>query len=183
MTRLSVPARLGLALAATGALVSLTTQASTVAAPRYRVPGPGEVVLKAGQGIHGEYEPQAATEFAPIADLDAAGNQHLYEQQARALPAKHGATKWESVGPLGQDDPSDYPTGAIRFARSAGMGSTIAVDRTDETGKSVYVGNMGGLWHTKDAGKTWANLSDGEITRGAVGAIGIDPEDPDNVYV
>lgn len=184
MNRLSTTARVGLALAFAGSVVLLTTPGAGLPnARRHRTPGPGEIVLKAGQGIHGEYEPQVQTEFGAIADLDAAGNQHLYEQQARALPKAHGAIAWKNVGPLGQDDPADYPTGSIRFARSAGMGATLAVDPADPSGDSLYVGNMGGLWHSTDAGKTWKNLSDDEFTRAAVGAIAIDPDDSDTIYV
>ena len=185
MMRLSATARVGVALAFTASVVLLTTPApgSAPAARRYRTPGPGEIVLKAGQGIHGEHEPESAPEFAPIADLNAADNQHLYEQQARALPVANAGVAWQNVGPLGQDDPAEYPTGSIRFARSAGMGSVVVADPADSSGNSVYAGNMGGLWHSTNAGKTWRNLSDRHFTRGAVGAIGIDREDPDNLYV
>jgi photosystem II stability/assembly factor-like uncharacterized protein len=176
--------RLGLGLTAAAVLTTLAAAApATSAARRPHRPGPGEVVLPAGQGIHGEHEPDALAEYAPIADLDAATNQHAFEMQARALPGAFQGVPWTSVGPLGQDDPADYPTGAIRFARSAGMGSTIAVDPADPSGNSLYVGNMGGLWYSTDAGKKWTNLSDDEMTRGAVGAVAVDPDDPDNVYV
>lgn len=185
MTRLSVPARLALALAFSATVVLLATPApgAPAAARRYRTPVAGEVVLPAGQGIHGEHEPDAEIDYAAIADLPAADNQHEYELQARGLPVAHGTVKWQSVGPFGQDDPADHPQGAIRFARSTGMGSVIVVDPADETGNSVYAGNMGGLWHSTDAGKTWTNLSDRWFTRAAVGAIGVDRDDPDNLYV
>jgi hypothetical protein len=184
MTRSATAARAASGLAAAAALVLLAGPAPQASGARqYRVPGPGEVVLPAGQGIHGEYEPDLQVEAAAIADLDAAGNQHLYETQARALPAAYPTRKWENVGPLGQDDPADYPTGAVRFARAAGMGSTVVVDPADETGNSVYAGNMGGLWHSQDAGKTWTPLADGKLTRNAVGAIAVDPNDPDDLYV
>ena len=184
MTR-QTAARLSAALAAAGALVLLAsaTPVATSAARARHVPGPGEIVLPAGQGIHGEHEPELALPYAPIADLDAAGNQHRYALDAAKLPAERAGLAWQNVGPLGQDDPTDYPTGSVRFARSAGMGSTIAVDPSDPTGSSLYVGNMGGLWHSTDAGKTWRSLSDKSFTRGAVGAIGVDPKDPDNLYV
>lgn len=181
MARLSAPARIAAGLAVLAALTQLTT-AGTAQARRFRTPGPGEIVLKAGQGIHPEFEPQVAPEMAPLADLDAAGNQHKYALQARALGTELAGLAWENVGPLGQDDPADYPTGSIRFARSAGMGSVVTVDPSDPTGKSVYIGNMGGLWHSADAGKTWRNLSDKHFTRGAVGAIAVDPEDHDTLY-
>jgi hypothetical protein len=184
MTRPSVAARLSAALAFTGALVMLSSATPGVTLARARhVAGPGEIVLPAGQGIHGEHEPDVALPYAPIADLDAAGNQHEYALQAAALPSDHPGLAWKNVGPFGQDDPTDYPTGNVRFSRAAGMGSTIAVDPRDPTGSSVYVGNMGGLWHSTDGGTKWRSLSDGKLTRGAVGAIGIDPNDPESLYV
>lgn len=185
MKRLSTTARLGLVLAASAALVQLVTTAPATTASKPYVPGPGELVLKAGPATHGfggEHEPTIGLPYAPIASLETAKLQHEYALQSKALPGQHANLAWKNVGPLGQDDPIDYPQGGLRFARSAGMGSTIEIDPRDTTGNSVYVGNMGGLWHTTDAGKTWKNLSD-SFTRGAVGAIGVDKDDPDNVYV
>ncbi|MDQ1713197.1 MAG: hypothetical protein QOE45_2647 [Frankiaceae bacterium] len=175
--------RISLALAASGALVLLASAAPGAGvATAGHVAGPGEVVLPAGQGIAGDYEPDLVLPDATIANLDAAGNQHLYAQQAAALPQVAPGLKWQNVGPYGQDDPADYPTGSLRFARNAGMGSVVKVDPSDASGNSVYVGNMGGLWYTNDAGAHWKVLSD-SFSRGAVGAIGIDARDPDNLYV
>ena len=185
MKRLSTTARAGLAFAACAALVQLVTAGPAVTTASFRtphVPGPGELVLPAGSTLGGESEPEFALPYAPIASLDAAKNQHEYGLWARGVASSNPNLQWKNVGPLGQDDPKDYPQGGLRFARSAGMGSTIEVDPRDASGNSVYVGNMGGLWHTSDAGKTWKNLSD-SFTRGAVGAIAVDPADPDNIYV
>ncbi|HEX8001666.1 MAG TPA: hypothetical protein VF519_03110 [Mycobacteriales bacterium] len=183
MNRLSPTARLGLAFAASAALIQLATAApaaTTASVRRQHVPGPGELVLPGGSNV-GETEPELTLPYAGIASLDAAKNQHEYALAAKALPGVNANLKWTNVGPLGQDDPKDYPQGGLRFARSAGMGSTIEIDPADATGSSVYVGNMGGLWHTTDTGKTWKNLSD-SWTRGAVGAIAVDPQDPDTIY-
>jgi hypothetical protein len=175
--------RISLALAVTGALVLLSTAAPGAEVPAVRhQAGAGEVVLPAGQGITGEYEPAAALPDANIASLDAAGNQHLYAQQAAALPQAAPGLAWKNVGPFGQDDPADYPTGGLRFARAAGMGSVVKADPRDASGNSVYVGNMGGLWHTTDGGAHWKVLSD-TFSRGAVGAIAVDPRDPESLYV
>jgi hypothetical protein len=182
MTRLSTPARIASALAGAVALalMSAPAPAATVAA---HVPGPGEIVLPAGGGIAPEHEPQVELPYSAIANLDAADNQDAYEKQARALPSEHGNLPWVNVGPLGQDDPADYPTGGLRFARDAGMGAAVAVDPADPSGQSVYAGNMGGLWHSGDGGVHWAQLSDKHFTRGAVGAIAVNPVDPDTIYV
>jgi len=176
MNRLSTTARMGLVLAASAALVQVVTAGpavSTGAVRRQHVAGPGELVLPAGETFGLESEPEMELPYAPIASLDAAKNQHEYGLWAKGAPAAGGNLQWKNVGPLGQDDPTDYPQGGLRFARSAGMGSTIEVDPSDETGNTVYVGNMGGLWRTTDAGATWKPLSD-SFTRGAVGAIGLD---------
>ena len=182
MKRHSTTARIGLAFAASAALVQLVTSAPATTARSPYVPRPGDLVLPAGVTFGGEHEPEMALPYAPIASLDAAKNQHEYALASKALPGAHANLQWKNVGPLGQDDPIDYPQGGLRFARSAGMGSTVEIDPRDPSGSSVYVGNMGGLWHSTDTGKTWKNLSD-SFTRGAVGAIAVDPEDPDNVYV
>jgi hypothetical protein len=183
MNRPSTAVRIGAALASGAALVLLTAPApaATVAAPRH-VAGPGELVLPAGSGL-GEHEPAASFPDATVADLDAATNQHKYALEAAALPGVRQDLAWRNVGPFGQDDPMDYPTGGLRFARAAGMGAAIAVDPRDPSGGSVYVGNMGGLWYSKDGGEHFTSLSDGKLTRGAVGAIAVDPDKPTDLYV
>ncbi|HEU0131401.1 MAG TPA: hypothetical protein VFQ85_10485 [Mycobacteriales bacterium] len=183
MTR-RLSARLAAALSFAAAVVLLATPAPGVpAAAPFRVPGPGEIVLPAGRGLPiAEHEPEAQVD-ASIADLPAADNQHAYALQALGLPAVRPDIKWTNVGPFGQDDPMDSPSGNIRFARNAGMGAAIEVDPADPSGNSIYMGNMGGLWHSTDAGDHWTSLSDGKLTRGAVGAIAVDPKQPKNVYV
>ena len=41
----------------------------------------------------------------------------------------------------------------------------------------------GGVWKTNDAGNTWNNVSDGQITAGSIGAIAISPSDENIIYV
>ena len=41
----------------------------------------------------------------------------------------------------------------------------------------------GGVWKTTDAGNTWENVSDGQITVGSIGAIAVAPSDENVVYV
>ncbi len=178
-----LPARFGLALAASAALVLLTSAAPgvTLATGRH-VPGPGELVRTAGQRMGGESEPEATVD-GNVADLPSADNQQKFADQAAALPGAFPTNKWQGIGPMGQDAPADSPSGALRFARNAGMGAAIAVDPRDSTGDSFYVGNMGGLWHTTDGGEHWTALSDGKLSRSAVGAIAVDPKDPETLYV
>lgn len=137
----------------------------------------------AGQNPAREQEdPVPALPDAGIADLDTVANQLKYAQQAAALPASQGGRRWQNVGPFGQDDPSTYPSGGLRFARGAGMGAAAAVDKRDATGNTVYIGTMGGLWKTTDGGKTWKVLGDGTFARSGVGAVALDPNHPGDVY-
>jgi photosystem II stability/assembly factor-like uncharacterized protein len=175
--------RCSVALAATAALVLLASGGPAVTlASSAHVAGPGEVVRKAGAPMGGESEPEAAVD-ANIADLPTADNQQHFADQAAALPGAYPGIKWQNLGPMGQDDPADSPNGALRFARNAGMGAAIAVDPRDATGNSVYVGNMGGLWYTTDGGEHWTSKSDGKLSRSAVGAIAVDPDNPEDLYV
>ena len=41
----------------------------------------------------------------------------------------------------------------------------------------------GGVWKTTDAGNTWKNVSDGQITVGSIGSIAVAPSDENIVYV
>jgi hypothetical protein len=160
-----------LLLAAVGPGTSAPVAATNVTGP-----------LPAGSAVHGEREELKALPPADIADLDTVGNQLKYAQQAAALPVADAGRAWKNVGPFGQDDPATYPTGGLRFARGAGMGVAAAVDTRDKTGSTLFIGTMGGLWHSTDAGKTWKVLGDGTFARSAVGAVAIDPAHPDDIY-
>jgi photosystem II stability/assembly factor-like uncharacterized protein len=132
--------------------------------------------------VHGEREELNALPPADIADRDTVGDQVGYAKQAAALPVAEAGHAWKNVGPFGQDDPATYPTGGLRFARGAGMGVAAAVDPRDKSGSTLFIGTMGGLWHSTDAGKTWKAMGDGTFLRSAVGAVAIDPARPDDVY-
>jgi photosystem II stability/assembly factor-like uncharacterized protein len=177
-------ARCSVALGVTAALVLLAAGSPGVPlAASARVAGPGELVRPAGSSMGPESEPDATVDAGSIADLPTADNQQHYAEQAAALPGAYPGIAWKNEGPFGQDDPADSPNGALRFARNAGMGVAVAVDPRDPTGDSFYVGNMGGLWYTTDGGGHWKSLSDGKLTRSAVGAIAVDPKHPTDLYV
>ena len=40
----------------------------------------------------------------------------------------------------------------------------------------------GGVWKTEDAGSTWENVTDGQVTSASVGALAVAPSDPSVVY-
>jgi photosystem II stability/assembly factor-like uncharacterized protein len=137
----------------------------------------------AGHNPVAEHEdPVPALPDAGIADLDTVADQLGYARQAAALPVSQPGSAWHNVGPFGQDDPATYPSGGLRFARGAGMGVSAAVDRRDPSGNTVYVGAMGGLWKSTDAGRTWKALGDGTFARSGVGAVALDPYHPGDVY-
>jgi hypothetical protein len=176
-----------------GALLSLAGLAALTGAPGAPVAtgpvtGPSGLAAvsptyRAGENLSREHEdPVPALPDAGIADLDTVGAQLRYAAQAAALPQAAGGRTWKGLGPYGQDDPSTYPTGGTRFARGAGMGAAAAVDTRDPSGSTVYIGTMGGLWRSTDAGRTWKVLGDGAFARSAVGAVALDPSHPGDLY-
>ena len=61
--------------------------------------------------------------------------------------------------------------------------STTAVG-LDSKPYTFFMGTTGGgVWKTNDAGNTWNNVSDGQITAGSIGAIAISPSDENIIYV
>src|SRR3954469_24262255 len=103
------------------------------------------------------------------------------DRQAAALPTVDAGRRWVARGPFGVDMPPGYSQSGEQFERVAGMGAAIASPPGHPD--TVYVGNMGGLWRSTDAGAHWTNLSDGKLPRVAVGAIAIDPAPPKTLYV
>jgi hypothetical protein len=105
-----------------------------------------------------------------------------------------GSTAWSDVtGSTVTNDPTD----AEVFNRAQVGISAIAVDATDTTGKTVYVGiggfggqgfaplawsNVPGLYGSTDAGSTWQNVAN-NLPNAPVNAVLVDPEDPAIVYV
>lgn len=72
--------------------------------------------------------------------------------------------KWRSIGPF-------------RGGRSVACAGSV--QRPDE----YYFGACGGgVWKTTNGGVDWANVSDGFFRTSSVGAIAIDPTNPDIVY-
>jgi hypothetical protein len=182
--RRSVPVLLA---AGSVAALALTTGPTAVSAAKSKVVlGPSgrpavERTYKAGQAPGEEEQALLAPPDAVVADRDSVADQIRYAQQAAGLPQAEPGRTWTNPGPFGQDDPPGYPTGSVRYARAAGMGTSVAVDPRDTSGQTVYIGNMGGLWKSTNGGSSWTHLGD-NFLRSAVGAIAVDPANPDNVY-
>jgi photosystem II stability/assembly factor-like uncharacterized protein len=73
--------------------------------------------------------------------------------------------KWRNVGPLRGG----------RSVASTGVPSNPLL---------YYMGSVGGgIWKTEDAGLSWKNISDGQLTTSSVGAIAVAESDPNVIYV
>lgn len=63
-------------------------------------------------------------------------------------------------------------------------GRSIAVAGSSQRKNEYYFGATGGgLWKTTDGGTTWSPVTDGQISSSSIGAVAIDPTNPDIVYV
>lgn len=84
---------------------------------------------------------------------------------------------------------ADYPPSLWSALRYRMVGPTRGGRVTAVTGVpgqpwTFYMGGVGGgVWKTTDAGGTWANITDGQISVGSIGAIDVSLSDPNVVYV
>ncbi|HET6817819.1 MAG TPA: hypothetical protein VFH66_11390 [Mycobacteriales bacterium] len=138
-------------------------------------------VYPAGTNPEGVEHERLATAPESVDNVDAVGAALAQDRQARQLPTVDGTRRWVSRGPYGVDMPPGYSQSGEQFERVAGMGAAVASPAGHPD--TVYIGNMGGLWRSTDAGAHWTNLSNGKLPRAAVGAIAIDPTDPKILYV
>ena len=102
-------------------------------------------------------------------------------QQAAALPRTGGS--WKNAGPFG--GVADIPgtgSGNEGFGPVDGIGTAIAVDPSDRSGNTAYLGTIGGLYKTTNGGATMTNVVDGALSRVSIGAIAVDPTNPKIVY-
>ncbi|MBI4502979.1 MAG: hypothetical protein HY700_17705 [Gemmatimonadetes bacterium] len=111
-------------------------------------------------------------ERIPPAALERARAQYSALKAGGIFPAPPIAgTQWQSVGPTSI---------GIGSTAAAGRATAIAVHPTNSN--IVYIGGaQGGVWKTVDGGATWTPLTDKECSL-AMGAIALDPVDPQIVY-
>lgn len=102
-------------------------------------------------------------------------------QQANKL---HQASKeWTNVGPFGGIvDVPGQGSGNENFGPVDGIGTAIAVDPSDATGNTAYLGTIGGLYKTTNGGKTVVDIAGNQFARDSIGAIAVDPVHPNNVF-
>ena len=105
---------------------------------------------------------------------------------ARSSPAcaEDQTEQWIPIGPAKVVAP---PTGGFGGYNAVGRLTTIAIHPTNP--QIIYAGSIGqlghegcGVWKTTDGGQTWAPIAD-KLPTTSVGAIAIDPTNPNRVYV
>jgi hypothetical protein len=91
-----------------------------------------------------------------------------------------GDALWHLMGPQPVNEHFSVNSG---FPTASGRVTAIAVDPSDATGQTVYIGGAaGGVWKTTDGGAHWTVLTDTQPSL-AVGAIAIDPNNHLTIYV
>jgi hypothetical protein len=92
---------------------------------------------------------------------------------------------WHAVGP----QPTNLPFGNLAalansgYPTASGRVTALAVDTTDATGNTIFLGGAaGGVWRTTTGGATWTPLTDNQASL-AVGSIAIDPNNHLNIFV
>lgn len=117
--------------------------------------------------------------------------QEFFLHQLRTGGAPLGAlapaatNSWTPLGPAPIPNGQTFGTlvDPTKEVPVSGRVTAIAIDPTDTTGNTVYVGTaQGGLYRTLDGGANWTPLMDAEPSL-AIGAISIDPLDPTKVFV
>jgi uncharacterized protein (TIGR03437 family) len=87
-------------------------------------------------------------------------------------PDNAAADQWTSIGPRPLLNPISGPQG--------GRINTIAIDPRDSN--VMFIGTAdAGVWRTRDGGVNWTPISDNQASP-AIGAIALDPSQPDTVY-
>ncbi|MFI5110757.1 MAG: tail fiber domain-containing protein, partial [Terriglobales bacterium] len=84
-------------------------------------------------------------------------------------------TSWTLIGP-------QPTTGAVFGGTTSGRVTAIAVDTTDATGNTLYIGGAeGGVWRTTNGGTSWTPLTDTQFSL-AIGSLAVDPNNHLNIY-
>ncbi|MFZ1017042.1 MAG: hypothetical protein WAN39_04135, partial [Candidatus Cybelea sp.] len=79
-------------------------------------------------------------------------------------------------------DSSLYAAMQWRFIGPLRAGRTVALDGVAEQPNLFYIGAVnGGIWKSRDAGRTWVPIFDREPT-GSIGAIAVAPSNPSVIY-
>ena len=95
--------------------------------------------------------------------------------------AQSGEADSEDKDPLSSGTFNAFKLRNIGPAFMSGRIADIAIVQDDPATWYVGVGS-GGVWKTENAGTTWTSLFDGQDVY-SIGAIGLDPSDPNRVWV
>src|SRR5256885_3260748 len=80
-------------------------------------------------------------------------------------------------------DPTLYQDLHWRLIGPFRGGRVLAVSGVPSEGEHFYFGSVnGGVWETRDAGRTWQPIFDGQPI-GSIGALAVAPSDPNVLYV
>jgi hypothetical protein len=176
MSRMSRLRLLAIPVAAAAAALVAAPSAATHKAPYLGVPSSEFWAAQHENDVH---QPIVDGVYQPNTDT----NMGKYVAQAAALN-RYTTKAWHNDGPFGGvQDIQGVGSGAELLGPIGGIGTAIAVDPGDSSGNTVYLGTHGGLWKSTDGGKTLHNLSDATFARDSVGAIAVDPNNSNNVYV
>jgi uncharacterized cupin superfamily protein len=117
----------------------------------------------------------------PGARLHALGQmQIMHQQELSAGLAAAPASSWKLIGPQPTHYPMDW---GINFSPTSGRISALAIDPSDTKGNTLYLGGAeGGVWKTTSGGASWTPLTSTQFSL-ATGAIAVDPNNHENVYV
>lgn len=173
-------------LLATGALVAVRTLGGSGRAAAGHKGVAGLAQSSSKFWFHEMADGVDAPLSAAIGDVLYEGNTdmrflQLTRQAARLPRTGHG---WRNVGPYkGIKDIPGTGSGAELLGSVGGIGTAMAIDPSDKTGNTVYLGTIGGLYKTTDGGKTVRSLTYKKIPRESVGAVAVDPRHPRTVYL
>jgi hypothetical protein len=125
-------------------------------------------------------DPQARSRALRTMQLQ---EQSLRRMQSRSAAssgaAALGPSTWSPLGP----DPIPNGQTITNTVAVSGRVTAIAIDATDTTGNTVYVGTaQGGLYRSLDGGSTWTALMESANSL-AIGAITIDPNNHNTLFV
>ncbi|MFL6239113.1 MAG: hypothetical protein ACJ735_06440 [Actinomycetes bacterium] len=132
---------------------------------------------RAAENDHVQMAPVDATIYAP----NTAANLLSAVQAAGKLGLAPGSHPWKERGPFGVDFIPGIANGGEKLETIGGIGTTLAADPTNPN--VAYFGTHGGLYVTRDGGKTLQNLTDGKLPHVPVGAVAVDPQDAKTIYV
>jgi photosystem II stability/assembly factor-like uncharacterized protein len=80
-------------------------------------------------------------------------------------------------------DPRLFQALRYRMLGPTRGGRSTAVAGIPDQPHTFFLGTSGGLWKTVNAGQTWANVTDGQLEVGSIGAVAVADSDPNVVYL